>query len=210
MAKYRCGACQLVEVWLCEVEAEVRSSRRSVQRNADHPAIPSGPRAGVPLPGNIPKGPKAGRFKDKDRVETATSDLNYGEDEYPSYPSREGGNSRSVSPSKSERKERERGRRYRERSFDDDYDSRDGRNRSRSRSRSRSQSPSRESRDRDRSDRGDRDRGDRGDRDEKRRKSSRRDKERDEEYDERRSKRKREEGGNIFGFDSEEEEVRPR
>ncbi|KAK1923872.1 hypothetical protein DB88DRAFT_492759 [Papiliotrema laurentii] len=119
-------------------------------------AIPSGPRAGVNLPVNIPKGPKAGRFKDKDRVENSTSDLNYGDDEtsYSAAPSsavgaggKTGGGSRSVSPSRSER--RERSRRYRERSYDEGYDSRDSR---RSRSRSRSASPRRD-RERERSSR---------------------------------------------------------
>ena len=41
--------------------------------------MPVGPRAGVGLPANIPKGPKAGRFKDKDRVEpTSSGGLDYG------------------------------------------------------------------------------------------------------------------------------------
>ncbi|ORY35050.1 hypothetical protein BCR39DRAFT_556550 [Naematelia encephala] len=72
-------------------------------------AVPLGPRAGVALPANIPKGPKAGRFRDKDKVDNATSSLDYGADHTPS----EGGSrdrSLSRSPSKS--------RRRREKSYD--------------------------------------------------------------------------------------------
>lgn len=55
------------------------------------PGVPLGPRAGVALPGNIPKGPKAGRFKDKDRVDTSgAGSLDYG-----------GGDTRSDGDSKS-------------------------------------------------------------------------------------------------------------
>ena len=80
-------------------------------------SVPLGPRAGVGLPANIPKGPKAGRFKDKDRVEPSSSGgLDYGGGEG-------GGSERSGSerdsPVKSERKPSRRDREYDEPSDED-------------------------------------------------------------------------------------------
>ena len=112
----------------CEVVAEVcpRSSLDEIlicPLSPCHPLprlVPLGPRAGVGLPANIPKGPKAGRFKDKDRVEPSSSGgLDYGGGEA-------GGSERSGSerdsPVKSERKS---SRREREHDEPSDGDSRE-------------------------------------------------------------------------------------
>ncbi|KAL1409459.1 Cleavage polyadenylation factor subunit fip1 [Vanrija albida] len=92
--------------------------------------VPVGPRAAV-LAGNIPKGPKAGRFKDKDRVAesaAAGTSLDYGDDPYGagSGPGSHHERSRSASPARSEYRERERRERYEERDHRDDrYEERD-------------------------------------------------------------------------------------
>ncbi|WOO79398.1 Pre-mRNA polyadenylation factor fip1 [Vanrija pseudolonga] len=86
--------------------------------------VPVGPRAAV-LAGNIPKGPKAGRFKDKDRVAesaAAGTSLDYGDDPYGggSGPGSHHERSRSASPARSDYRERDRRDRYEEREHRDD------------------------------------------------------------------------------------------
>ena len=94
------------------------------------PIIPHGPRAAQQVQTNIPKGPKAGRFKDKDRVEpSSAAGLDYGD-------SAASSKSRTPSPIK-------RSSRRRRDSYSDDSRS-PSRDRSRSPSRSRSPTPKRE------------------------------------------------------------------
>ncbi|CAD6567625.1 MAG: cleavage polyadenylation factor subunit fip1 [Tremellales sp. Tagirdzhanova-0007] len=91
-------------------------------------AVPLGPRAGVGLPANIPKGPKAGRFKDKDRVEpTSTGGLDYGGEGATSS------RSDSESPVKSEKRSSRK-----ERDYDNEYSDEEDRDRSKERSTRRS------------------------------------------------------------------------
>ena len=95
---------------------------------ADRTAVPLGPRAGVGLPANIPKGPKAGRFKDKDRVEpTSTGGLDYGGEGATSS------RSDSESPVKSEKRSSRK-----ERDYDNEYSDEEDRDRSKERSTRRS------------------------------------------------------------------------
>ncbi|RXK38875.1 hypothetical protein M231_03824 [Tremella mesenterica] len=164
-------------------------------------AIPVGPRSGMP----VPTGPKAGRFKDKDRATTETNPLDYGDSVSASVRSPSPGKSRSPSP------KRKRAREYdsysedsRDRSEDERYYERE-RERSKSKDRRRTRGKENE-RDRgkdverDRRDGGrERDRGKDVERD--RGKDAEKDRGKDRERDEpRRKERKRDDGTNSGGL----------
>lgn len=153
------------------------------------PAVPIGPRGvQAQMTANVPKGPKAGRFKDKDRVDpsSSTAGLDYGD-------SVSSSKSRSASPTKPSKLRRERS--Y---SAADSYSDR-SKSYSRSLSRSRSPTPPR------------REKSSRSKRDTEKStgSSSRRDKEKERESSNT-SKRKREQSGlGPGGWEDEgEQEVR--